>query len=113
MKHVLIKFSGNWADEMDIEGFSIISKDHWEYMKLEAEHTEFPIEMGVGTNEDIVFENAYEYIHSFIVRDISEEERKTIKKFFTSYDYGNVVWLEGNAPKSFYEKYGYCSDYRR
>ena len=58
MKYVLIKFSGDWADEMTIEGFSIISKDHWEYMKLEAEHSEYPVELGVGSNQYVEFQNA-------------------------------------------------------
>lgn len=28
-KHVLLKFAHNWADEMDVEGFLVVTEAHW------------------------------------------------------------------------------------
>ena len=110
MGKLLIKFEGNWADEMDVYGFTIISEEHWKYKNLEWTHTPFPYEYGVGTNESIIFEDIQEYLRSFKVEKISDDEIKCIQKFFGDRDFGRVCWIEGEAPDSFYEEHGYCPE---
>lgn len=33
MKKMLVKFSSNWADEMDVEGLFLITQEDWEAFK--------------------------------------------------------------------------------
>jgi len=110
MSKVLVIFKGNWADEMDVEGFDIISKAAWDFKKLEVEHTDFPQMIGVGTNEELDYESAKQYLSEFQVHEISDSDEATIRKYFGKYTFGNVPWLEGNAPESFYKEHGYCPD---
>ena len=111
MKHFLLKFEGNWSDEMDVYGFAILTEAHWNYKKLEAQHVEYPIEIGCGTNEDIIFESFKHYLSHFEVHEISDDEIKCLKKFFPdTVNYGFVAWLEGYVDDSFYKKHGYCPD---
>lgn len=110
MGKLLIIFKGNWADEMDIEGFTIVSKEHWEYMQLETRNTEFPIELGIGTNEEMTYEDPEEYLRHFKVHEISDQKVAWLQDIFGNYDFGHVPWLEGDAPDSFYEEHGYCPD---
>ena len=57
MSKLLVIFDGNWADEMDVEGFMIVSKECWDYKQIEWEHTEFPQELYIGTNEALVYDD--------------------------------------------------------
>ena len=110
MQKVLIIFKDNWADEMDIEGFSIISKDEWEYKKLELKHTQFPREVGFGTNEDNDYDNAKHFLSMFQAQEISDDEEQIIKKLFKYPQFGTIPFIEGEASESFYEKHGECPD---
>ena len=110
LKKVLIIFEDNWADEMDLKGFDIISKAEWEYKKKELLHTEFPIEVGFGTNEENTYETREDFIKHFKAHEISEKEESTIKKFFGNWSFGHIPFHEGDAPDSFYEEHGFCPD---
>jgi hypothetical protein len=78
---VLLQWDSNWADEMDIYGFSIMNKSEWEaYKKMLANKGEFYIY--VGTNEEIEYSKGQELLNEISVKNITEEESKTIQKFF-------------------------------
>jgi len=106
---LLIKFEGNWADEMDIYGFTIMTVKQWEYKKNEIRHTPFPLEVYFGTNESEDYETPEEYLRNFKVKEITKDEVKVLKKLFLSTlsDYGNFRLIEGQAPDEFYKEYGY------
>ncbi|MFK5283496.1 hypothetical protein ACI3PL_28375, partial [Lacticaseibacillus paracasei] len=56
---ILIKSSFDWADEMDLNGFCVLSEERFEQMKAEmnnAFETLGEIEVSFGTNEG----NSYE-----------------------------------------------------
>jgi len=114
MSKLLIIFNGDWADEMDVDGFMIVSKECWKYKQLEWEHTSFPQELYIGTNESMEYENMEEYLRNFKVKDISDEEEKVIRTLFGLKSkfstFGQVPFIEGDAPDSFYEEHGYCPD---
>jgi hypothetical protein len=107
---VLVIFKDDWADEMDIVGFDIISKDEWEYKKLEIEHCPFPQEVGFGTNESNTYESAKEFISNFQTIEISLEQEQTLVKLFRYKQFGTFPYIEGEAPESFYEEHGECPD---
>lgn len=90
----LIKYSGNWADEMDVDGFRIISDKQfkeWEkgWKKTFKEDGEFTF--GIGTNENIPYEDYESFMAEFEVTDITNEEYGAISNLFPtaeSYGYG-------------------------
>jgi len=110
MSKVLVIFDDNWADEMDITGFDILTEEQWEYKKLELEHTTFPQDVGFGTNESNIYEDANEFLGNFKTFPISEKEEEVIRKFFGMYHFGTIPFIEGGASDSFYEENGYCPD---
>lgn len=81
---VLLKFEDNWADEMDICSWQIVDKAAFESIRdsfiLKYEDREFNI--GIGSNEDIEYDNAKAFLEKIDVTDITDEEVKTIKKLF-------------------------------
>lgn len=107
MGNLLIIFHGDWADEMDVDGFCFLSQEAWDYVKLEVENTEFPQEISVGTNEEIDYANAKEFFSNFTVKEISSIEQSIIQKFFGNLDFGTIAWLEGQASEEFYKEHGH------
>lgn len=91
-EHVLVKFEGNWADEMDVKGFDIVDKVWWgNYV---SKLPDKPFSRYVGSNQDIEWSGKADYLRDFTVMDISEEEVAIIKKFFPYGSFGKVVWVE-------------------
>ena len=79
--YVLLKWDSNWADEMDVEGFKIVSKSQFEeWSERMKERRGFNI--CIGTNEDIEYSNGRELLSEIKVKPISEDEANVIKKFF-------------------------------
>lgn len=94
MTKLLVKFSGNWADEMDIKGFEIVGRDWWEKYK-----DKFPEDVGefflyVGSNQDMTFCGKAEYFRCFTTIEITEEEEKLLVRLFGSMAFGKVPWYE-------------------
>ena len=59
--NLIVTCSTNWADEMDIIGQSIFTKEDWkEFEQKLKEHTD-EIEFYVGTNEEIQFRNGQDF----------------------------------------------------
>jgi hypothetical protein len=80
---VLLQWDTNWADEMDINGFAIMDKSEWEdYKKMLKNKERFYIY--IGTNEEIDYNNGNELLKEISVKNISDDEVKTIRKFFGS-----------------------------
>jgi len=98
---LLVKFDSNYADEFDVEGFTIMSETEWEehkakvsaFFKKREQNFSFergrgrrPYDDGVevyfGTNEQIIYETLDCYLRSFKVQKISDEEIEVLKKFF-------------------------------
>ena len=103
---LLVKFEGNWADEIDFYGFHVMTEEQWEFKKNEIMHTPFPQEVGFGTNEAETYEDPEEYLENFKVTEITVTEAEIVNRLFGTY-YGRFAIIEGNAPKEFYEEYGH------
>ena len=110
MSKLLVIFKDYWADEMEIEGFDILTKEEWEYKKLELQHTQFPQEVGLGTNESNDYESAEQFLSMFKAVPISDKEEKIFRGIFGNYHFGTFPMIEGEAPESFYEKHGFSPD---
>ncbi len=106
---LLIIFEDNWADEMDIYGFSIMSQEKWKYKVNETNNTTFPREVYFGTNEFNIYETPDEFLSRFKVKHLKTAEFQILIKLFGR-EFGKFLVIEGLAPDEFYEKNGYCPE---
>jgi len=79
---VLVKYEGNWADEMDISGHYVTTQegynDEVEVFKAMLEHDS--ITYCVGTNEEIEYETIDELLECFTATPITFEEYTVLTK---------------------------------
>lgn len=90
-KYILVKYSADYADEFDCEGFGIFEKTEWEEIKKETEKSfeeDGSKERCFGTNEYLQFEDYDDWLRSFKEYDISEEEAETFKRLFGKRPFG-------------------------
>lgn len=81
----LIKFYGNWADELNIYSFSIKPKGYIkEVFKILEEYFKNNNELSFycGSNQKLIFENLEEVSENFVVTEITEEDSNTLKNLF-------------------------------
>lgn len=98
MRYYVVNQNYCWADEIDFNAVWILPQEKWDKFCLKVDKLEFPIEAFVGTNEDILFESAREYLETFKVSNVIEEEDfKVLQKVFhtkkTEIQMGNVLNL--------------------
>lgn len=74
MSKVLIKHSANWADEIDLEGFTIMDSDAWEKRKEKIANINESFTVYVGTNEDIEYRNGNAFLRTLTVKEITDAE---------------------------------------
>lgn len=92
----LVNFADNWADEMDIEGFSIMSTGQFTQWARTVEEVAKKIDEGhsfewyFGTNEWIDWETGKEFKEAFSCEVITDEEAYVLKRLlledFDKYD---------------------------
>jgi hypothetical protein len=85
MSKVLVKWSGNWADEMNVEGFVIMEDSEWKEYQETAKKVNSPFSISVGTNEDIEYPNGTALLENIKAKKLTTDEAKTIVKFFGEY----------------------------
>lgn len=81
MSKVLIKCKDNWADEMDLEGFSIMDSDAWTKRKESISNITESFTICVGTNEDIEYRNGNAFLRRLVVKEITDDEANVIIKY--------------------------------
>lgn len=89
----LVKYDSNWADEMDIDGFKVLTNEQWEkYQQDFKKHfKEECYSYYVGTNEEIEYSDFDEFISDFKASEITNEEAAVLEKLFdnlSTYGYG-------------------------
>jgi hypothetical protein len=94
MKHYLLRYDDNWADEFDVEGFRIYDQEEYDDFKKRVKAAEYPQQMYFGTNEGIDVDSAKDYLDRIDVTEITEAEAKVLNKFFDG-DYG--IFLEPDS----------------
>ena len=93
----LLRYSDNWADEMDLDSFAIVDeKDdiYKNYLKaseyadnVENEDEEDSLCICVGSNEEVYYDSVSALLNAIEVTDITDEEAKVISKYLGE-DYG-------------------------
>ena len=87
-KYKLVQFSDNWADEMDIEGFVIITDKQWKDFKTKVKGFKKELCIAFGSNESNDYNNGEDLLTKINVKNITEDEANILKKLFgKSYDY--------------------------
>lgn len=79
-EYVLVEWNGNWADEMDLNGFKVCEKRDWDKYVKTMDNVTFPETHCVGTNEDLEWETKEDHLDEFKARKITSEQYQTIKK---------------------------------
>lgn len=80
MAKVIVKWDSNWADEMDISGFTIISEEEAIALKTRLKERKTSFEICVGTNEDIDYSSGSDLLDELTFTKISEDEARIIEK---------------------------------
>lgn len=116
-KKLLLNYHQNYADEFDVEGFLVLTESEWEKHKElaakvfgpaeeaakkaaeEAKKTKTyyynrgaEVEVGFGTNESITYGSLDDYLSSFKVKEITQEQYQVLWDLFgvhtKEYSYG-------------------------
>ena len=80
MEKVLVRFTDNWADEMDIDQFCILPLDIWNRYSKIIKSLPYPFEVYFGTNESNEY-SPLDYLKCFEIELITEHEEEVITKF--------------------------------
>lgn len=78
----LIRVSTNWADEMNIEGFTVVASDVWETWISNAGAHSYPKTWYIGTNEEIEFTSFEELEECLTVTDLSATDAAVLLTVF-------------------------------
>lgn len=76
-----IKVCADWADEMDVYGCCIISKEKFDNIKSKVEKyfkNHYEMTIGIGSNEELIFENVEEVMDCFSIKEISNKEEEVL-----------------------------------
>ena len=85
MSKLFVKYNDNWADEMDITGFVIITKADWNEIREEVRgflDKKMGWEYGVGTNEQIEYSSFEDWSRAFTVTELTDAEAATLIDVF-------------------------------
>ena len=80
---VLIKWQGNWADEMEVCGFVVTSKEEADSYKKYLKDREDEFTLYVGSNQNITYNNGKELLEDLTFRNLTTAEFQVFKKHFS------------------------------
>lgn len=76
-----LRFRTSWADEFDLDGLMIVDKAWWEEHQVHAKQCrKWPKEVGFGTNEDMIYDDAEDYLKCFHELPATQEELVILKR---------------------------------
>lgn len=86
----LIKFASNYADEFDVEAFTVWDSEKTEQFFAIAEvffdvYSKREFEVSFGTNEYLTFVSYKDFRNCFEVINIKDSEAEVFQKYFYSY----------------------------
>lgn len=92
-QYYLVKYESDWADEMDIEGFDILTQEDKDYFESLIPTDDKPLIHYVGTNEEIEYWNSEMFLRCYTWTPITKEEAETVKRLFNP-SYGHFYYPE-------------------
>ena len=75
-------YSGNWAEEIDVDGFVIMEKEYVSYMKKFLKDFNYTISVDIGFNEEVEYDNGRELLGEIEFIKITNKDSEIIKKIF-------------------------------
>ncbi len=87
---VFLQFSDNYADEFNVEGFSVMSTEDWETFKSNIK--DGFLSYGFGTNEGIEYESKEDFLRNIKVKSITVESAKMLFDLFGKVDFKHIGW---------------------
>lgn len=79
----LVKFSRDWADEFEAEGFGILSDEEWEeFVKVVKENPNAETSFWFGTNEGWEYETIESFYDCYDEENLQNMEKSVLQKFF-------------------------------
>jgi hypothetical protein len=78
---VLVTWSTNWSDEMDISGFVIMEVKKWDNFKEKLRGIKDYFSIEIGAESEIDYNCGEELLLELVAKRIDPVEVKTIKKF--------------------------------
>ena len=91
---VLVSMSTDWFDEMDVDGFQVMTRAEWNtYFASLGTEIIFPHISYVGTNEEVDFETKEGYLYHISVYPLTEVQSISIKEIIGTC-YGFTPLLE-------------------
>lgn len=102
MKNFMMIYSGNWNEEIDVDGFVVMNKKQMSYITRFLNKFKTPISISLGFGDYIEYENGKELLEEVSFQEITSEEFETINKFFgSSNDFGDnlIISIRDQAHK--------------
>lgn len=96
-------YSGNWNDEIDVDGFVTLNKTQANYISSFLKKFKEPISISLGFGDDVEYDNGKELLDEISFQEVSTEESLTIQKFFgESNDFGDnlILSIKQNAEQN-------------
>lgn len=91
MKYYLVKSGLNWADEIDFEGFDLLTENELKKAKKEFKNLRLTVNASIGTNEDVDIE-ASEVLEDLRgAQEITESEYNFLNRLFSEH-YGETLY---------------------
>jgi hypothetical protein len=90
---VIVYWSTNWADEMDIEGWAIMEEEDWKKYKKDVRLIKNGFSLFVGTNEEIEYSSGSALLKELHSKKISVDEYKVLMKIIGEEEFGHCDFL--------------------
>lgn len=104
MKNFIMFYSGNWNEEIDVDGFVIMNKKEMDYLNSFLKKYKTTISISIGFGDYVDYDNGKELLEEISFQEITPGEFETINKFFgKSNDFGDNLIL---SIKEFADKDG-------
>lgn len=88
MPKLLIKYTADYADEFNVDGFWACSEEEFNHHLETAADADYPCERYFGINESIEYDSFEDYQATLNVVRINDEEFETLIKLFGRGSYG-------------------------
>jgi len=90
----LMFYSGNWNDEIDVDGFIIVDEPFVKYMRNFLKEYNYTISVDIGFKETVEYENGKELLSEITFNKITNKESEIIEKHFGSCnDFGSNLLM--------------------
>jgi len=90
---LLIKFSDNYADEFDVDGFRVMTSEEWEEYQAFVKGIAWPQAFYFGTNEGIEYDTADDLLRNYTVEEISDEQAEFLQANLIPNSWAYGTWL--------------------